>query len=192
MATYYKHKETGEIYKNSGYSNWNGVITLRFYPFNKNLSPIEITTTNKVDAEAIYKKFGICTEYREAQKTNDNNAVNHALETFDEIELNINKELKDTIIPGVYEIIYICPLCGSKMIHKGGAYLTNPLQYDSFCTNDNCDFDVCTSIWYSGSLVCGNDKKEVERIVTSGTFNEKVELDEYSRKMLRYINNKQI
>lgn len=30
MATYYKHKETGEIYRNSGYSNWNGVITLRF------------------------------------------------------------------------------------------------------------------------------------------------------------------
>ena len=34
-----------------------------------------------------------------------------------------------------------------------------------------------------------NLNKEVEKIITTGTFDEKEELDEYSRKMLRHTKN---
>lgn len=186
----YKHKVTGELYSKCGYQHWNNEITLKFYPLNKKLEPIEITTKDIVDTDALYKKIGICPEFREAQNRNDNNALNNALNVFDEIELNVKIELKDTIINGVYEIVFYCPLCGEKLKHKGGAYLTSPVQYDNFCKNDDCGFSICTSRWHSGSLVCGNDKDEVERIITSGTFDEKEELDEYSKKMLRYVGGK--
>lgn len=189
MPTYYKHKDTGELYEKSGYSNWNNVIALKFYPFNKKLKPITIETAHKVDADAIYNKKGICEEYRAAQKLNDETALEHALKTFEKVELNIKRELKDTIIPGVYEMVYYCPLCGSKMKQDGGAYLTSPLQFDNFCTKDGCGYKICTSRWHSGSLVCGTDKNEVERIITSGTFDEKEELDDYSKKMLRHTRN---
>ena len=187
MATYYKHKETEEIYDNCGYSNYNGIIELEFYPFNKKLKPIIISTPKEIDTDALYKKIGICEEYRAAQKLNNETALEHALKTFEKVELNIKRELKDTIIPGVYELVYYCPLCGSKMKETGGAYLTSPLQYDNFCTKDECGFNICTSRWHSGSLVCGTDKNEIERIITSGTFEEQEELEKYSKKMLKYV-----
>ena len=189
MAIYYKHKDTGELYEKRGYSNGNNFIELILYPFNKKLYPITITTEHVVDTDSIYNEKGICQEYQDARKMNDDAALEHVLKTFEEIELNTKIELKDTIIPGVYEMIYICPLCGSKMKQEGGAYLTSPLKYDNFCTKDGCGFQVCTSRWHSGSLVCGTDKKEVEKIITTGTFDEKEELDEYSRKMLRHTKN---
>ena len=187
MATYYKHKETEEIYDKCGYSNYNGIIELKFYPFNKKLKPIIISTPKEIDTDALYKKIGICEEYRAAQKLNDETALEHALKTFEKVELNIKRELKDTIIPGVYEMVYYCPLCGSKMKDAGVAYLTSPLQYDNFCTKDECGFNICTSRWHSGSLVCGTDKNEIERIITSGTFEEQEELEKYSKKMLKYV-----
>lgn len=145
MAIYYKHKDTGELYEKRGYSNGNNFIELMFYPFNKKLYPITITTKHVVDTDAIYKEKGICQEYHDARKMNDDVALENVLKTFEEIELNTKIELKDTIIPGVYEMIYICPLCGSKMKQEGCVYLTSPLQFDNFCTKDGCGFQVCTS-----------------------------------------------
>lgn len=187
METLYKHKETGELYRQDGYSHRNKVIELKFSPLNKNLERITIETKEIIDADAIYNKKGICPEFREAQNKNDENALNNALNTFEQIELDVKIELKDTIISGVFEIKYICPLCGSILKQHGGAYLTSPPQYDNNCIKDGCGFSTCTSRWHSGSLVCGTDKDEVYRIVTSGTFEEKEELEEYSKKMLKYV-----
>lgn len=189
MTILYKHKGTGELYHKGGYSHWNKVIALKFYPLNEKLEPIIIETKEIVDADAIYNRKGICPEFRAAQDKNDENALNNALNTFERIELDVKIELKDTIIPGVFEIKYICPLCGSVLKQQGGAYLTSPLQYDNNCTKEGCGFTICTSRWHSGSLVCGTDKDEVYRIITSGTFEENKELDEYSKKMLRYLDN---
>lgn len=190
MTTLYKHKGTGELYYQDGYSHWNKVIALKFSPLNKKLERITIETEEIIDVDAIYNKKGICPEFREAQKKNDENALNNALYTFEQIELDVKIELKDTIIPGVFEIKHICPLCGSVLKQQGGVYLTDPPQYDNNCTSDGCGFTICTSRWHSGSLVCGTDKDEVYRIVTSGTFDEREELEEYSKKMLRYVGSK--
>ena len=104
-----------------------------------------------------------------------------------DIVLSVKKDITDRRNP--LKEGDICPLCGSKMKQEGGVYLTSPLKYDNFCTKDGCRFQVCTSRWHSGSLVCGTDKKEIEKIITTGTFDEKEELDEYSRKMLRHTKN---
>ena len=75
MAIYYKHKDTGELYEKRGYSNGNNFIELMFYPFNKKLYPITITTEHVVDTDSIYKEKGICQEYHDARKMNDDAAL---------------------------------------------------------------------------------------------------------------------
>ena len=191
---FYRHKETGIIYECLSYSHRHGVITHTFTPLkNKGYDikdKIEVSTNDIIDVDKMYEKHKSGSisylEYCEETNKNEINAKNHCLEIFEKIDSKPKIELVE-IVPGSYMIQYICPWCGKPLKQEGGAYLTYPLQYDNFCKTDNCGYWICTSRWHSGMIVCGMDKDEILRVITSGTSEEKENLYEISRKIKRMI-----
>ena len=191
---FYRHKKTGIIYNRPSFSHWHGVIIHTFTPLNNKgydtKDKIEVSTNDIIDVDKMYEKYksGSISYLEYCKETNKNviNAENHFLEIFEEIDSEPKIELVE-IAPGFHMIQYICPWCGKPLKQEGGAYLTYPPQYDNFCKTDNCGYWICTSRWHSGMIVCGMDKDDILRVITSGTSEEQENLYKISRIIKRMV-----
>ena len=175
----YKHRETGEYYDISRYSNFHGKVSQSFRPWNKNLETIEFSFDWSIDTndKTLFPNGTPIEKIWEANDINNAPLEKKINEVFEFVELGpvINVTDKPKYIKVIVEMN--CPLCGSPLKRVGGALLSSPLQFTHECSNTNCNYHTTTTRWYAGQEVWAISKEDAYRIITEGSSEEQDELE---------------
>ena len=175
----YKHRETGEYYDMSSYSNSHGKVSQSFRPWNKNLEMIEFSFDWSIDKndKTLFPSGTPIEKIREANDINNAPLKKKIKEVFEFVELSpvINVTDKPKYIKVIVEMN--CPLCGSPLKRVGGALLSSPLQFIHECSNTNCSYHTKTRRWYAGQELWAISKEDAYRIITKGSSEEQDELE---------------
>ena len=175
----YKHRETGEYYDISRYSNFNGKVSQSFRPWNKNLETIEFSFDWSINTndKTLFPSGTPIEKIWEANDINKAPLEKKIKEVFEFVGLGpvINVTDKPKYIKVIVEMN--CPLCGSPLKRVGGALLSSPLQFRHECSNTNCNYHTTTTRWYAGQELWAISKEDAYRIITEGSSEEQDELE---------------
>ena len=172
----YKHRETGEYYDISRYSNFHGKVSKSFRLWNKNLEMIEFSFDWSIDTndKTLFPSGTPIEKFLEVYKINNAPLEKKINEVFEFVELGpvINVTDKPKYIKVIVDMNY--PLCGSPLKRVGGALLSSPLQFKHECSNTNYH---TTTRWHAGQEVWAISKEDAYRIITEGSNEEQDELE---------------
>ena len=175
----YKHRETGEYYDVSSYSNFHGKVSKSFRPWNKNLEMIEFSFDWSIDKndKTLFPNGTPIERILEANKINNAPLEKKINEIFEFVELN---PVVDVIDKSKYVKVIVemnCPLCGSPLKQYDGILLSSPLQYKHKCTNPDCNYHTTTRRFYSGQELWATSKEDAYRIISEGSEEEQEKLE---------------